>query len=214
MMKNFKIFSPSPAENRQETVVLVHGLFERGFWMYPMARFLVRHGYTVAVYSYRTTRARLKDHAETFAVEVEKLLAAIPVGRIHFAGHSMGGLMIRRMLHLVQIPHNRRGIIYFMGVPHKGSPVANRVRKWLFFADSLVKVIPDLDSVPPDDHVYLPETPPLRFASAAAKWDEVVPPWSSSLPGAFSAGVFNTGHIGLIFHKDVYNRLLFSLNHE
>ena len=206
-MKNFKIIFPSGEKTRGEAVILVHGLFERGFWMYPMARFLSRQGYTVCVYTYRTTRARLAEHVKLFARELQELINELPDRKLHFAGHSMGGLMIRGVLQFVEIPAERRGMIFFMGVPHKGSPTANKVRKLLFFADRLVKVLPDLDSDPPADSLQLPEVPPMKFISIIARRDEVVPPRSSCMPGAFAKALINTGHMHLIFHKKVFQEL-------
>lgn len=207
MDDDFKIFPPAGI-CRKETVVVVHGLFERGFWMYPVARHLAASGYTAAVYSYPTTRARLAGHAERFSRAMEKLLQKYPEHKISFAGHSLGGLMIRSMLEKTEIPAVRRGRIFFMGVPHKGSPVARWVRKWLFFADRLVKVGPDLDNIPVPGQVELAPRPDWEFASAIARFDGLVPLRSSLLPGAAARRVFKTTHCFMIFNKNIHRALV------
>ena len=77
-----------------ETVVLVHGLWVHGIAMALMRRRLERGGFRVFAYSYPSMRL-------TFAENVSRLARYChDVGalRSHFVGHSLGGLIVLRML--------------------------------------------------------------------------------------------------------------------
>lgn len=78
----------------QETVVLVHGLWMHGAAMALMQRRIARCGYRVASYSYPSMRLTLSENADRLARFARDLNAP----RVHFVGHSLGGLVVLRML--------------------------------------------------------------------------------------------------------------------
>ena len=81
------------ARSRAVTV-LVHGLWTHGLLMEPQRRFLARAGFDAVTYSYPSVRLTLTENADRLA-QFARTLAAPAV---HWVGHSLGGLVILRML--------------------------------------------------------------------------------------------------------------------
>ena len=106
-----------------EQVVLVHGLWTHGALMLWVARRMVRAGYTVHCYSYPSVRLNLAQNASRLAAYCQTL-GARP---LHLVGHSMGGLLIARML---DQPHRLEvGRVVFMGSPFYDSHTARRLSR-------------------------------------------------------------------------------------
>lgn len=105
-------------------IVLVHGLWNRGWMMTRMARRLRTRGHAVSVFSYPTRAADLDGHADALHAFVND---APPRTALHFVGHSMGGLVILDMLsRFGDLPPGR---VVLMGTPVRGSAVVRRLAK-------------------------------------------------------------------------------------
>lgn len=103
-----------------EHVVVVHGLWMHGMVMAWMAWRIEHNGYTVHCYTYPTVRLSLAENASRLAAYCQSL----GVRRLHLVGHSLGGLLIARML---DGPHQLDiGRVVFMGSPYTGSFAARR----------------------------------------------------------------------------------------
>jgi len=104
-----------------ETVVLVHALWLRGRWLFLLARRIARRGFDVDYgFSYASVRAPMSVHAKRLAEHIAKLGAS----RVHLVGHSMGTLVILKMLAEQSDP--RIGRVVLLGPPFHGS-LAGRV---------------------------------------------------------------------------------------
>ena len=104
----------------QDTVVLVHGLWVHGFAMELLRRRLASAGYRVLAYSYPSVRFTFAQNVERLAGYCRDLAAP----RLHFVGHSLGGLILLRMLERAAGPQTGR--IVMMGVPVAASLAARR----------------------------------------------------------------------------------------
>jgi len=105
-------------------VVLVHGLWNRGWMMAPMARRLRAFGHEVRVFSYPTREADLDGHADQLHAFVRENASA---EELHYVGHSMGGLVILDLLNRYDdLPPGR---VVLMGTPVQGSAVVGRLAK-------------------------------------------------------------------------------------
>lgn len=102
----------------QESVVLVHGLWVHGLLMTWMQRRLMRAGYNVHCFSYRSVRVSLSENARQLAQYCESK----KLHRAHLVGHSLGGLLIAKMLE--QRPDLAPGRLVFMGSPFADSHAA------------------------------------------------------------------------------------------
>ncbi|MCW5621292.1 MAG: hypothetical protein KIS79_09330 [Burkholderiales bacterium] len=87
--------SASSTSRRNELVIIVHGLWMHGIACALLARRLRRRGYRVGMFSYRSTRWALSEIAARLHAYAR---AQHPV-RVHFVGHSLGGLAVLSMLH-------------------------------------------------------------------------------------------------------------------
>ncbi|MGD9265645.1 MAG: alpha/beta fold hydrolase, partial [Lysobacterales bacterium] len=104
-------------------VVLVHGLWVRGWSMTVLAKRLRKQGHEVEVFSYPTTSDCLDAHADA----LHAFLGSLDAGQLHLVGHSMGGLVILNLLNRYDdLPPGR---VVLMGSPVKGSRVVRRLEK-------------------------------------------------------------------------------------
>ena len=119
-MANPHISSPHTS---QTVIVLVHGLWNRGWSMAAMAKRLRARGHAVVVFSYPSRNKDLAGHAD----ELHGFLDANKADVLHLVGHSMGGLVILNMLsRFDDLPAGR---IVLMGAPVRGSVVVKRLEK-------------------------------------------------------------------------------------
>ena len=101
-------------------IILVHGLWFGAWSLAQMARRLKRSGMPVYRFGYRSTRGCLDEHAEM----LYRFARRNRCEQRHFVGHSLGGLVVLRML----MAHGdiEPGRVVFLGSPLKGSHVAKK----------------------------------------------------------------------------------------
>ena len=119
--------------------VLVHGLWVHGVLMELQRRYLARMGFEAVCYSYPSVRLTLTENADRLARYARTLKTPV----IHWVGHSLGGLVILRMLEReTLLPPGR---VVLAGVPygdtHAGRALAahslgarmvgRSIREWL-----------------------------------------------------------------------------------
>ena len=120
-----------------ETVVLVHGLWVHGIAMELMRRRVARCGYRALAYSYPSMRLTLAENAERLA----RFCRDIAAPRLHFVGHSLGGLIILCMLE--RAPGLPPGRAVLAGVPVGGSLAARRLARLPGGRAALGRSVPD-----------------------------------------------------------------------
>jgi pimeloyl-ACP methyl ester carboxylesterase len=106
-----------------ETVVMVHGLWVHGIAMALMRRRLERDGFRVFAYSYPSVRLGFAENVARLARYCRDMGAL----RSHFIGHSLGGLIVLRMLEEATdvVP----GRVILAGTPVAGSHAARRLAR-------------------------------------------------------------------------------------
>ncbi len=109
---------------RPAEIILVHGLWFGPVFMRPLARRLHRlTGLPIRRFHYRTTRGELGEHADRLHRFAQRGGAAVQ----HFVDHSLGGLVILKMLNTCD--DLTPGRVVFLGSPLQGSRVARKARK-------------------------------------------------------------------------------------
>lgn len=133
---------------KDETVVLLHGLGGFAKTMYLFERAFKKLGYNVLNTGYL---ARFRTYDEQVAALKGKLQNQIrPNQRVHFVGHSMGGVLTRG---IIEIGHFQNvGAVVTLGSPHQGATWIDKVpgghfvgRK--FFGKKIIDSFCDLDRI-------------------------------------------------------------------
>lgn len=119
--------SPEPIEalgqiKGNQTVVVVHGMGRSGLSMYLMASTLQERGYRVINWGYSSTCCTIAELGEQLADDLAALEGPRP-DQLHFVGHSLGGIIIRWMLH--HRPPGVNGRVVMLASPNQGSRAAD-----------------------------------------------------------------------------------------
>ncbi len=102
----------------EDTVIILHGLGRRGASMRKLAAAIEAAGFQGLVLDYPST-----SHA--VGALVEALFEQLPPeGHLHFVGHSLGGILSKKLAR--RVPPARRGRVVQIGAPNFGSALAAR----------------------------------------------------------------------------------------
>jgi len=104
-------------------IILVHGLWFGPWAMARLARQLQASGFPVRRFGYSSTLEELHSHAG----ELREFARQSDVEHQHFVGHSLGGLVILKML--AETGDLPRGRVILLGSPLDGSVVARKSLK-------------------------------------------------------------------------------------
>ena len=107
----------------EETVVLVHGLWMPAWAMALLALRVRRCGFRTVVFSYPSVRNSLSQNA----LQLSRFVAGLAAPRIHFVGHSLGGLLVLQML--ADYPQPRTGRVVLAGSPYRSNAVASKLAR-------------------------------------------------------------------------------------
>ena len=113
-------------------VIFVHGLVRSSKSFHAMTEHLRADGYTVVGFDYASTRISISDAADCLHGVILSL--GSDVASIDFVVHSMGGLVLRSYLH--QYPDQRHHRAVLLGVPNRGSEIADAMK-----SNSLFRVV-------------------------------------------------------------------------
>ncbi len=105
-----------------EHVILLHGIWMRGFTLAPFARRLREAGFaSIETFDYASISG-------TLDVAVERLIASVQAreGDVHIVGHSLGGMLAVEMAARAIEP---RGRIVCLGSPLRGSAAARGMQR-------------------------------------------------------------------------------------
>ena len=103
-------------------VILLHGLWMRGFTLAALRGRLQRAGFAVDLFDYASVFRDPEISIERLAARVQ----AAP-GPVHFVGHSLGGLIALQTLQ--RAPQLTQGRVVCLGVPLRGSAAARGVAR-------------------------------------------------------------------------------------
>ena len=111
-------------------VVLIHGLLRSARSMDPLMSELERAGYEVVSVNYPSTYSGISTHAHQIANVLDRVRHE--VDSVSFVTHSMGGIVLRKLLSLDPswTDHMEIGRIVMVAPPSKGSDLANLLSDW------------------------------------------------------------------------------------
>lgn len=99
-------------------VIFLHGIWMTGPDMAVLRRRVRACGFPVRQFSYPSVRIPPRENA----ARLQRWLAGVEADTVHFVAHSLGGLVLRWLLH--DFPAQRPGRVVTLGTPHAGSRVA------------------------------------------------------------------------------------------
>ncbi len=114
-------------KNDQEVVIMLHGLWRSVRAMHPMAKHLSDHGYTTVNVPYSSFR---HDLDKLVSMVIEEIRPYIEEGRtVHFVTHSLGGVVVKRLLEMLELSQIEKiGRVVMLAPPHKGSEIVDWLR--------------------------------------------------------------------------------------
>jgi len=115
---------PSSRDN-QDGVILLHGISRTALSFRKMQAALEAAGFATLNIDYPSRRYALESLAEHIHPAVA-LFSAGSEGQLHFACHSMGGLLAR--VYISKYRPERLGRVVMLGTPNGGSEIADRLK--------------------------------------------------------------------------------------
>lgn len=119
-------------QSSDELVVLAHGLGRSDGAMWRFAQRLENAGYKVCRLDYATIGESIDDVLAETTKQIDACLLHAP--KVHFVGHSLGGLVIRAYLqnNQYQLEEINVAEVVLIGTPNKGSELADHLSdSWL-----------------------------------------------------------------------------------
>lgn len=126
------------------TIVVVHGWASNRLDMWLFCYRLRKLGYHVINWSYASIRKSIDNHAENLNRFLNEQQSRFRQ-HVHLVGHSMGGIVIRKVLN--DSPPQKLSRVVLMASPNKGSHAARVFSKWLVrFSNTLAEISDESDS--------------------------------------------------------------------
>ncbi len=143
----------------KQIIVLVHGFNKSQSDMSGLKAYLTEIGYHCLTVNLPTRFGSLNDCTNVMQSQLAKLLSKVEYQKIHFVGHSMGGLIIRSFLARNNLSCIGRCV--FIACPNKGSCLADKVHKFFPPALNILKSLNELRTdgleIPPPRNIPYPE---------------------------------------------------------
>lgn len=192
--------------NRKTEVILVHGLWNGSWALRALSHRLRRKGFKSRHFAYPAISASLDAHASS----LYEFASNTQAKRLHFLGHSLGGLVILRMIS--KTPDLPPGRIVLLGSPLGGSVVARRMQNLPGFGKLLGDACTALES----GYSRLPEDREtgmiagsmglglgLLMGGTGGPGDGTVSLAETSIPNLQDRIVLPVSHTGLLFSAKV-----------
>ena len=144
---DFRI-GPDPAE--RVAIVFVHGAIVNGWEMALLRRRFARHGYRVRQFHYHSMLLGLEENT----ARLRAFITATEADTLHVIGHSMGGVLLRRVFETQ--PDPRPGRLIALGSPFLDCWVGHRCQMLS------PRYGPNLMGRTVHDHINTPRNPVWR----------------------------------------------------
>jgi pimeloyl-ACP methyl ester carboxylesterase len=193
-------------------IVFVHGLWLTGAESWWLRHRLCAQGeYAWQTFHYGAAYTGMAEIAESLREQID----GIDAPAVHLIGHSLGGIVIMRMLELqAGFPAGR---VVFLGTPAQPSHAARTVRSHLYGRLLLGSAAAELADAPPRhwhserELGLVAGTRPMGLAQLVVHFDEpndgVVAAAETVLPGATARIELPVSHFGMLMSAPVAHQI-------
>jgi triacylglycerol lipase len=194
--------SPEPVDTLgqaqgHQTVVVVHGMGRTGLSMYLMSSALEERGYEVVNWGYSSTCCSIAELGQQLADELDELEPRPE--RLHFVGHSLGGIIIRWVLH--HRPPAEDGRAVMLASPNQGSATADTYVEW---GSWLLEPLDELTTDETSTVRQLANPQGHEIGTIAGAHDGKVSPEEARLPNEADHAVVPAEHTFIMNRSDVH----------
>ncbi len=117
--------------NKNECVILLHGLGRTRHSMAKIEERLKALGYMTVNHGYPSTTENIQELARIHVSDAVNCCGNQSTNKIHFITHSLGGILVRQYLQENALPEGGRVIM--LSPPNKGSEVADGLKEVFFY---------------------------------------------------------------------------------
>jgi pimeloyl-ACP methyl ester carboxylesterase len=185
-------------------VVYVHGL-----WMPGQESLILRHrlanefGLTLQSYRYSAASSSMAK----ITTQLDAFVRTLNATQLHFVGHSLGGLVIHRLME--RFPHQPEGRVVFLGTPAIGSRAAEHAARFAPVAHLMGPSVAE-ELLKPQERRWsgpralgiIAGSQPIGVGQLLASFDEendgTVAVSETRMPGATDHVVMPVSHLGLL----------------
>jgi pimeloyl-ACP methyl ester carboxylesterase len=202
---------------QKDMVFMLHGLGRSNAAMWLLASRMEDAGFAVKRIGYPSFNKTPQEILDTVAVQINSHLP-LPNNqqKVHFVGHSLGGLMIRAYLdnHKVE----QLGRVVLIGTPNQGTPIIDKFRdKWWMKIAGPMTLALGTDSTSFPKSIGAPYYPLGIIAAVSenmfnndeiipGKDDGVVPLESAKVSGMTDIIVVKVSHTMMRYNRKVANQ--------
>ncbi len=207
-------------EQKGDYVIILHGIARSSKNMESLAQNLEREGFQVINLNYPSTSHNIEDLTNIIHKEISAKI--IPNKTVHFVGYSMGGLMVRALIHKYEYSNLVK--VVQLAPPNQGSEIADLLKNfWPYkkiYGPAGQQLITDqssikhlLGEVTYDLGVIAGDTAidPICWSLIPGKNDEKVSIERTKLKGMKDHIVVSASHTFFPSNKEVQNQTLYFL---
>lgn len=119
----------SELKNKGDYIVVLHGIARSSSHMEELSQYLHKNGFHVLNLDYPSTDDKINELSILLNKKIQKKLTQDK--KVHFVGYSMGGLMVRSLIH--KYSYKNLGKVIQLAPPNQGSEVADFIQDWWLY---------------------------------------------------------------------------------
>lgn len=215
------VYLNKPALN--ESVIILHGFAKKPLSMRRIAYFLENEGYTVHYVAYPSIKQEWGIVKDLVYKQIDGIVTKTSYRKIHFVGHSLGGLFIRSYLGERERIKNI-GHVVTVGSPNKGTQFVDHYKEtwWFKFLGEIPLMLsskgsPFLSSLKPPYYklgvIAGNFNIPFQEHILTGKDDGLVQVESTKVDGMTDFIIINTIHGLLQYNKKVIRQTIHFLHY-